>query len=70
MKLLYKIGLLLAGAFAVLGLVKASEFTRFGTGLTVCTMALICATALSLGVFTFHLRDRIVALEKRAREPR
>jgi hypothetical protein len=68
MKLLHLTGAIVSLAFAATGFFWLWKLNLFGRGLGICVMAFPAALALGLGLYVFHLRDRIAALEKTPRQ--
>jgi hypothetical protein len=68
MKSLQNVGSIVSVVFVAVGLFWLWKLGPVGTGLSLCTLGLISGIALAFGLYLFHLRDRIVALEKRLPE--
>jgi hypothetical protein len=68
MKLLHFTGAIASLVLVAVGVFWLCKLGLLGTGLSICILGLISGPALALGVFVFHLRDRIAALEKGARK--
>jgi hypothetical protein len=65
MKLLYTVGAAASLVFVAVGLFWLVKSNLLGTGLSICILGLISGPCLGVGLYLFHLRDRIDALEKR-----
>lgn len=68
MKLLNGLGAVVSIVLVAVGFLGIGKFGLDGAGLTVLIAASGAALALSLTLYVFHLRGRIVALENGARE--
>jgi hypothetical protein len=68
MKLLHKVGAIVSLVFLAVGLFWLTRPGMFATGQILCILGLSSAISLSFGLYIFHLRDRIAALEKASRE--
>lgn len=69
MKLLHRVGAIVSMVLAAVGLFWLWRPGTFSTGQSLCILGLFAALSLNIGLYVFHLRDRIMALEQRAREP-
>ena len=64
MKSLYAVGGLVSLLFVAVGFFWLWKLGLVGTGLSICIMGLVSGPSLGFGLYLFHLRDRIAALEK------
>jgi hypothetical protein len=64
MKLLQRIGSIVSLAFVGVGFFQLYRLGIYGGGVSSLCAASGCAFALCLTLYVFHLRDRIIALEK------
>jgi hypothetical protein len=65
MKLLQKAGAIASLVFVAVGFYWLWQPGTFSQNQIKSILGLLCAVAVSLGLYVFHLRDRIAALEKR-----
>ena len=65
MNLLQCVGGVVALVLTTVGLFWLWKLDLLGSGLYICIMGLISGPVLGFGLYIFHLRDRITALEKR-----
>jgi hypothetical protein len=68
MTLFYNVVGIVSLVFVAVGFLSLWKLGWYGTGQDICLLAFPAAIALGFGVYILHLRDRIAALEKRARE--
>ncbi len=68
MKPLQNVGAIVSLVLAAVGLFWLWQPGMFATGQVLCILGLFSALSLSLGLYVFHLRDRIAAMEKRLRD--
>jgi len=69
MKLLSNVGAVVSLVFVAVGLLWLWTPGIFGRGQSLCILGLFSGFSLSVGLYVFHLRERITALEKRVQEP-